>query len=394
MKPKNPITVSICACIACIVLFVILFPSHLNAQCATVLKSKTYNVLLNGTGNNSWGFLFPQFDPSVGTLVAVDIKSIVSVNVNFQLQNDGSSADSYSLQVGRDDDISVSSLVSPISNFYSTNNGPYNLQAGQDTVGAGTTASPQFFPLLSSYLINDSIVSDVVGFLGTGYVTFNYNPVTYVTVATGSNYNLSSAASDTMKISLVYYYCTSNILPESITSFSVEKDPGSYAKLSWDVQNEQPGMKYVIEESNDGINFDSVGFVLSSLNKGSADKYIFDYLIPSGTTGKLYFRLREISGEDFIRYSEIRMLDLDNFSGPYLSPNPAQDFVDIVFGESSADHEVQIFAIDGRLIQKNYYINSSSAHISFINKLAKGVYFARVINSSTKSASTILFVIR
>jgi len=99
-----------------------------NAQCGSPNKI-SYHVTLSGTGNNSWGFVFPQFDPSVGTLVAVDIRSEISVNVNFQLFNIGASADTYTVLAGRNDNLTVSALSSPISNAYPVDYGPYILQA-------------------------------------------------------------------------------------------------------------------------------------------------------------------------------------------------------------------------------------------------------------------------
>ena len=101
---------------------------QLHAQCASGLKITSYSIFLNGTGNNGWGFSIPQFDPSVGTLVAVDIRSVVSVNMNFQLASFDTLQNNYIVLAGRNDNISVSALNSPISNAVSQDYGPYSLQ--------------------------------------------------------------------------------------------------------------------------------------------------------------------------------------------------------------------------------------------------------------------------
>jgi len=364
------------------------------AQCGSALQSTSYNVALNGTGNNTWGFVFPQFDPSVGTLVAVDIKSVISVNVNFKLFNVGSSSDNYIVLAGRNDNITVSSLGSPISNAVSQDYGSYNLQAGQDTVGAGTVASPQFFSLIKSYVLNDSITSAVAGFLGTGFVAFDNNPYTYASVISGSNDSISSTFTDTSKIVLTYYYCTTNILSSDITSFSVTKESGAWAKINWVTENEIVNRTYEIEESSDGKEFNDIASTQSVVNgNGSAD-YGYDYAIAPGTEGKLFFRLKEINADGYTKYSEIRSIDIDNNKEIYLYPNPADNFINIIFNIVADGWQVDIFAADGRLIQRNYFLNSTSAHIDFLNRLAKGAYFLRAINRQTQKIYTQSFIVR
>ena len=309
---------------------------QLHAQCASGLKITSYSIFLNGTGNNGWGFSIPQFDPSVGTLVAVDIRSVVSVNMNFQLASFDTLQNNYIVLAGRNDNISVSALNSPISNAVSQDYGPYSLQPGQDTVGAGTVASPKFFPLMSNYAINDSIVSAVAGFLGTGYVSFSYSPYTYASVIAGSNFSLNTTASDTMRISLTYYYCTSNILADDITAFSVIKESGTLAKIDWATTNEIAGRTYEIQKSSDGKMFNDVASEASVVNGSGTSDYDYGYAIAAGTTGVLYFRLKETNADGQTKYSDIRSIEIVNADGIYLYPNPANQFINIVFNEPAA----------------------------------------------------------
>ena len=364
-----------------------------NAQCGSPNKI-SYHVTLSGTGNNSWGFVFPQFDPSVGTLVAVDIRSEISVNVNFQLFNIGASADTYTVLAGRNDNLTVSALSSPISNAYPVDYGPYILQAGQDTVGAGSVSSPQFFSLMSDYVVNDSINSAVAGFLGTSWVVFNNNPYTYTSVISGSNYDLLNTFSDTMKISLTYYYCTANILATDISAFTVTKESNELAKLNWATENEVAGRNYEVEESPDGKFFNGIASVASLPNGDGTGNYDYDYAIAAGTTGKLYFRIKQINGDGYTKYSAIRSIDIDH-SGIYLYPSPADNFINIVFNmPSSNGWQADIFAADGSLVQRNYFVSGGTAHIDFLHRLAKGVYFLRATDKQTQKMQTQSFVVR
>lgn len=393
MKPVRVVALLTISRFALLCFFITTISLHVKAQCSAPNKI-SYNVILNGTGNNSWGFVFPKFDPSVGTLVAVDIRAIVSVNVNFQLSNVGAGPDSYTVLAGRNENLSVSALGAPISSAFPQDYGPYNLQAGQDTVGAGTVASPQFFSLMNGYNLNDSITSAVAGFLGTGWVVFNNNPYTYAAVISGSNYSLNTTVSDTMKISLTYYYCTSNILASDITSFSVTKESPSLAKLTWDTENEISGRTYEVEESSDGKKFTDIASMVSQVNGSGTSAYDFNYPIAGGTTGTLYFRLKEINAHGQTKYSEIRSIEIDNTNGIYIYPNPANSFINILINEpGSSGWQATIFAADGRLVQRNELINSSPAHIDFIRQLAKGAYFLRLNNRDSGKVHVLPFIV-
>ncbi len=362
-------------------------------QCGVTLQSKSYSILLNGTGNNLWGFSIPQFDPSIGTLVAVNIQSIVSVNVKFNLYNLSTNADNFTVATGRNDVITVSALGTPITNSFSQNHAIYNLQVAQDTVGAGTVLAPQFFPLLDNYKISDSVVTSVANFLGNNYVSFNYQPQTYVSVTSGSSYNLNNTFSDTMKISLTYYYCTQNVLATDITNFSVIKQGASDARISWQVENETAGRNYQIEESTDGKTFNNIASFESVIESNNSGNY--QYTTPINGAPILYFRIKETDADGNYKYSEVKTIDIENNSTMVLSPNPSASFINVLFNQQEIKNwDVEIYASDGRLIQKNYFLNSNNAHISFAKSMAAGVYFIRAVDQQSQKKYTSSFVVR
>jgi hypothetical protein len=339
--------------------------------------------------------VFPQFSPAQGTLVAVVIKSVISVNENFQLENTGSSPASFTVNSSRSDDIAISAMSSPITYNYSAAEGPYTLAAGADTVGAGTNASPQYFALVSSHTIYDSITSAVVNFLGTGYVVFTNNPVTSATVTGGADYSIAPSYSDTMKISMTYYYCTSSVLSELFTNFSVTKEDGPLAKLQWTTTNEKMGREYVIEESGEGKDFDSVGIQSSLVGSNGNSSYSYNYTLLPSQQGTLYFRLKEVDADGKIEYSDIRTIDVSGPRSNYLYPNPASDHIEIVFGQPSLQGwDLGFYSADGQMIQRNRISGSASTLIYFRQKLSSGVYFVRSLNLDNNQISVLEFVVR
>src|SRR5271154_2303320 len=281
------------------------------AQCSSSLKSITYNTVLKGTGNNSWGFLLPQFNPVQGTLIAVNISATISVRYAFTLENNSSSAVAYNLNVNRRDSINSSTLSAPVNNWTYKTYGPFNLSATDGATGSGSDYTNQGpVSLLSNYVINDSIVSYVVPFLGTSNAVFVYNPATTAAVAGGANYSFSESINDTMHFSLTYYYCNAVVLQATLTDFFAAKQNDGIIKLSWTTQNELADRLYTVEKSSDGKNFSEVD-TTGSVDENTSVNYSFDYPISSTDRNRIYFRLKIVDENGDVSYSEIRIVELN-----------------------------------------------------------------------------------
>ena len=368
---------------------------QLHAQCSASLKNVSYNTVLNGTGNNSWGFLFPQFNPSQGTLIAVSIKANISLGYSFSLENNSASSVVYNVSVKRSDSISSSNLSSPLNNITSQNYGSFNLSASDGVSGSGSDHTSQVKTmLLNNFLISDSVISNVVPFIGTSYAVFNYNPATITTVSGSSSYSFTSSANDTMHFSLTYYYCNTVLLSTTITDLTASKQNDKTIKLSWTTQNELANRIYVIQKSDDGISFSETDSIRSIIENISSD-YSDNYFISTSDRNKIYFRLKIIDENGDISYSEIRVVNLDeNNQGIYIYPNPSNRFININFNGAPGNWHTDIFADNGQLIQRNYFANANSAHINFISKPTSGVYFIHAFNAQSQKNYVSSFVVK
>src|SRR5579871_1068146 len=147
-------------------------------QCTILtMKSSVHDTLVTGSGNDNYSFTIPQFNPSAGTLVSVVIKTNVSIGYSFQAENTTNSSRSVSIGVGRYDYLTSSALSN--SNYASGTQktyGPYTLGKSDGVSNSGTDylAKGPFSFLSNTVIINDSIISSVANFLGTGTVNFGY----------------------------------------------------------------------------------------------------------------------------------------------------------------------------------------------------------------------------
>ena len=176
-----------------LLLFLMLNPGRqVFAQCSSNLQSTSYNTVLSGTGNNSWGFSMPQFDPANGTLVSVEIKLLESVSYSYQLQNSDNSTENYSVTLHRNDLINGAFLSSPINSSYIQTFGPYTLGPSDGIPGPGADYIAQGpIQFINNRLIQDSVTGSIAHFLGSGIILFLYSPTTTATASGGTNYILT-----------------------------------------------------------------------------------------------------------------------------------------------------------------------------------------------------------
>ena len=55
---------------------------------------------------------------------------------------------------------------------------------------------------------------------------------------------------------------------------------------------------------------------------------------------------------------------------------------------------IEIYAADGKLVQRNYYPLSNLVHVDFDRKFAKGTYFVRAINYMAGKTYSSSFVVK
>jgi hypothetical protein len=377
------------------------FPELCYSQC-TSLKSVSYDSIVAGSGLESHVIDLPQFDPSKGTLVAVKITSVISLEYAFQLENNAHSAANFTLGIGRNDYISTSALSSPVSN---TNNimkyyGPYSLAASDGVVGSGPDyISVPFFPVLSNYLdINDSITDGIAGFLGTGNVEFDYTTNTYHSLS--GNYTYNFTASDTLDFTVTYYYCDKAVAAPSVTSFAANIRGTNTVNLVWQTANEQADRNYTLQKSSDDTTFDDL-VSIKSTGDSTLASYLYNYAITSKDKSEIYFRLKITDTTPIVQYSAVRSVKLQETSNTpivpsvlTLYPNPSNTFINIVFNQPADNWQIDIISSDGVILQRSRFANASMAQIGFIKKLPPAAYFIHAFDLSLQKSYVLTFLVQ
>ena len=385
-----------CVVVSCFVLAAI--PRIVLAQCTpSTYQTIVYDTLVTGSGNTISTFTFPKFDPALGTLVSVKLQSVVSVGFNFSLENYELVPKSFTVKIGRDDNLHSDAMADDFQNTVLKSYGPYALAASDQVPGSGTDYTYRQMNVLHNYTMTDSISGAVAPFMGVGTVSIDNSPSTYSFVQGSANFNLLGAAYDTTHFILTYSYCNAAMLPSGITVFSAKKEAGQNIQLNWQTVNEENGRYYDVEKSSDGIHFTKAGSVASFTNNYKQGIYSYKYAITEDDQNKLYFRLkrRDMSSEVF--YSDVRSVNLLGAAGKslYLYPNPSGKFINVNFNQTgNKNWQVDILSADGRLVQRGYYANTNTAHIEFSEKMKTGTYFMRVTDKQTQQNYISGFVVQ
>jgi len=372
-----------------------------NAQCsAATMQSTTYSQTFTGSGNDPYTANFPKLDmstcPGGCIFIAAVLKATLTVSATITMEsNPGPTpAANFKVTLDRDDDVSSTALgadLDPTTSYPFKNN---NLAANDGVPGSGPDYK-QIGPVtLSDHipLINDSITGAGIPFQGTGDNTFTYTSTT--NISGPSSVNSTADIHDTIVFSITYYYCPATVLASNILTFTATRENDQTVKLDWITTNEQAGRTYSIEVSNDGKSFsDYASQAADPVNMDAS--YTYNYPVTPGSTGSLYFRLKQVDVNGTPGYSPIRIIDLGAgfVSGFLIYPNPPSDYLNLLFPSTGQGWQVDIISADGSLVQRNYYNNTNSGRLNFQHELSAGTYFARATDLQMAKSYVASFLI-
>jgi len=367
-----------------------LLPFALMAQCGVgfTLQKVTYSTSLSG-GNN-YPVSLPQFNPTAGqTILSAVYSSSVTTTNDLAFQNNNAVEEAFFPQISRQDIVKLNGSLVTANNVVSSYS-PFVdlLPGGVATYGPNSVYNNT--PVVYDSIINAASLA--ANYVGSGNLNITYSSNFFVNdVPVGVTAN--SSFDDLITFNVTYYYCTPYILAANFISFTATRENATTALLKWSTTNEEAGRTYDVEVSQNGADFSTFGSLPSSATSSDAN-YSYEYNIPTGATGNLYFRIKQIDIDGSPSYSVVCVLNLDG-SGTQFSiyPNPATSFINLTLPGGNQNWQVDIIAADGNLVQRNAFGNTSLGTVNFARKLAAGVYFVRATNTNTGEHHVASFVI-
>jgi len=188
-----------------------------------------------------------------------------------------------------------------------------------------------------------------------------------------------------------------NVLPISSLKFSGEKI-NSFNQLTWTVVNEVDIRAYELQRSSISNNFESIAVVSSKASNNNNINLQYSFIDNNIVASDVYYRLKQISKDGSISYSNIVLIKGLKISGILVGnvyPNPAKNLVNINIASSGTKKvTIQITDVLGKvLLNKGQSLNTGDNNIQInVNTLASGQYLISVIDETGKKSNSVSII--
>ena len=174
-------------------------------------------------------------------------------------------------------------------------------------------------------------------------------------------------------------YKEDNVLSSTLSYFTARKKRGQNV-LSWQPDAGSNVAYYIVERSNSGNYFKELMIIPSTASINTYTDIAF-------RKGVNYYRLKVISKDNRINYSEVKLIDNSSSVSISIYPNPAHDHLQLqVNTDNKIGLEIQLVNSSGKVLS-TYSVNAQpgiETKTIDITKLAKGSYFLLLISNNKK----------
>lgn len=194
--------------------------------------------------------------------------------------------------------------------------------------------------------------------------------VARVALRQGSASNAATLVVDAIRVSNSW---ANGPLPVCMNSFKGNL-LNNTATLNWSTSSESNNKGFEIERSNNGIDFETIGFVAGAGNSNKLINYSF---VDGNVNAPInYYRLKQIDFDGKFSYSETLTLNSDEINFD-ITPNPFANQITINASDADQVISAEVMDLSGKV--KLNASNSGMVNID-THELSQGIYFIRVNN--------------
>lgn len=248
------------------------------------------------------------------------------------------------------------------------------MQADGKIVAAGYSSSPSNDDFaVARFNSNGSLDPS---FDGDGRATSNINSgdAAYAMKLSGLRIYAGGVSNDDI-FTVLAYVNDALPLPLQLTSFTAHKQNNNII-LNWQTVSEQNTDHFGIERSEDGARFLFLANVTAAGN--SQVKKNYEYTDVSSAPGLNYYRLKEVDKDGKFIYSPVvRVMNNKNEFILQVSPDPAANFINIIYTGKERFVTVNISDVQGKLVIKRTYKAGSNIQLD-VQQLKTAPYIIRL----------------
>ncbi len=123
------------------------------------------------------------------------------------------------------------------------------------------------------------------------------------------------------------------------------------SNLVWQTASENNTDHFNVQRSKDGIHFSKIGSIQAAGNSNLEKSYSYtDANVTQLHASVLYYRLEEVDNNGKVQISKTVSIKIKNSTSFVLSPNPANDFINVVSSGDIANVTVKVTDMNGRTL--------------------------------------------
>ena len=208
---------------------------------------------------------------------------------------------------------------------------------------------------------------------GCGLTTYNYN--------NPSTFGFGNDGASVVFNGTTPSYVTGNgtcapsivILPIELIDFYATQD-GAKNNVVWKVASEKNVLQYIIEKSDDGVNFIELSRVKANSNENVNQTYQIEDNSPNAEI--TYYRLSTLENTNEVKHYKIIDLDRQNKNWESVLYQTNDELVLEFKNLVPKDAQLLLFDLSGKLVSQSL-VEQATTKMNVIN-LATGIYFAKI----------------
>jgi len=175
-------------------------------------------------------------------------------------------------------------------------------------------------------------------------------------------------------------------LPITLANFTAILNSNAIT-IQWKSETELNTNYFIIQRSNDGINFTDLSSV-NAIGSGS-NNYQFTDLSP--VKGNNYYRLKSVDKDGSFSYSKLVSVNTLSRQGFTIVPNPAVSNTTLCFSGLINSATINVYNTAGQKVYTDKFSGSStSSYILPTSKLSAGTYIVNVITKEGKYSNRLV----
>lgn len=175
-------------------------------------------------------------------------------------------------------------------------------------------------------------------------------------------------------------WSATGILGISLTNLSaLSTETGN--QINWTTETEKDNDYFILQRSEDGINFESIANIDGAGTKNSPTNYA--YFDAYRLSGIVYYRLKSLDFSGLPSYSEMLSVDRNSNEDLTFYPNPASEQLNVSLNHTESV-VMEMCSIDGAVISTHYFQEKGiETQIIPIHQLKQGLYILRFKGGTT-----------